>query len=181
MQANPLSTSVARSFLTEHARAPLEAEQRHHHLRRLHRASRPPTAPWSGSPTPTVSMHAVDGRTAARTSRRPATFDLVSEHGQSHIDNPVNALVVRTSTFESTFARFNLYFYDQTGRVLLPDPVLIPRSEQTATNRCAGCSPDPGRTLAEVTRSALPQRTDLDLSVVVTESGVAEVPCRATS
>ena len=75
-----------------------------------------------------------------------------------------------------SFARFNLYFYDQTGRVLLPDPVFIPRGEQTATNLVHGLLAGPGSTLAEVTRSALPSRTDLDLSVVVTESGVAEVP-----
>ena len=34
----------------------------------------------------------------------------------------------------------------------------------------------PGPTLDEISRSALPSRTDLDLSVVVTESGIAEVP-----
>ena len=41
---------------------------------------------------------------------------LVSEKGQWRIDNPLNALVVPTSFFDRSFARFNLYFYDQTGR-----------------------------------------------------------------
>jgi hypothetical protein len=84
--------------------------------------------------------------------------------------------VVPTSFFDRSFARFNLYFFDQTGRTLLPDPVFIPRGEQTATNLVRGLLAGPGFGLAEVTRSALPSRTDLDLSVVVTESGVAEVP-----
>ena len=109
---------------------------------------------------------------------RSETLDLrlVSEDGQWRIDNPVNALVVPTSFFDRSFARFNLYFYDQTGRVLLPDPVFIPRGEQTATNLVRGLLAGPGSILDEISRSALPSRTDLDLSVVVTESGVAEVP-----
>ena len=103
-------------------------------------------------------------------------IQLVSEGGQWRIDNPMNALVVPTSFFDRSFARFNLYFYDQTGRVLLPDPVFIPRGEQTATNLVRGLLAGPGPTLDEISRSALPSRTDLDLSVVVTESGIAEVP-----
>ena len=84
------------------------------------------------------------GRTRRPDGRRTLDFHLVSEHGQWRIDNPVNALVVRTSFFESSFARFNLYFYDQTGRVLLPDPVFIPRGEQTATNLVRGLLAGPG-------------------------------------
>ena len=77
---------------------------------------------------------------------RSETLDirLVSEDGQWRIDNPVNALVVPTSFFDRSFARFNLYFYDQTGRVLLPDPVFIPRGEQTATNLVRGLLAGPG-------------------------------------
>ena len=96
--------------------------------------------------------------------------------GQWRIDNPVNALAVPTFFFDRSFARFNLYFYDATGRTLLPDPVFIPRGEQTATNLVRGLLAGPGSALGDIARSALPQRTDLDLSVVVTESGVAEVP-----
>ena len=88
----------------------------------------------------------------------------------------MNALVVPTSFFDRSFARFNLYFYDQTGRVLLPDPVFIPRGKQTATNLVRGLLAGPGPTLNAISRSALPPGTDLDLSVVVTESGIAEVP-----
>ena len=54
--------------------------------------------------------------------------------------------------------------------------MFIPRGEQTATNLVRGLLAGPGRPLDEISRSALPSRTALDLSVVVTESGVAEVP-----
>ena len=84
--------------------------------------------------------------------------------------------MVPTSYFERSFSRFNLYFFDQTGSVLLPDPVFLPRGEQTATSLVRGLLRGPGTALRGVSRSAFPSRTALDLSVVVTESGVAEVP-----
>ena len=49
-------------------------------------------------------------------------------------------------------------FYDQTGRVLVPDPVFIPQGEQTATNLVRGLLAGPGRTISDVSRSALPSR-----------------------
>jgi hypothetical protein len=175
MQANPLSTSVAREFLTERARSAWKpnsgtivyeaftvdpnAEGARVRLADTQRLDA--RGGWVGGPP---------GRAEILDLR------LVSEDGQWRIDNPVNALVVPTSFFDRSFARFNLYFYDQTGRVLLPDPVFIPRGEQTATNLVRGLLAGPGATLSEISRSALPSRTDLDLSVVVTESGVAEVP-----
>ena len=175
MQANPLSTSVARTFLSERARRAwqpnrgtvvydaFEVQQTR-----------------DGANVRLADIRRLDARGGWRggSPGASATLDtrLVSERGQWRIDNPPDALVVPTSFFDRSFARFNLYFYDQTGRTLLPDPVFIPRGEQTATNLVRGLLTGAGRGLAPVTRSALPSRTDLDLSVVVTESGVAEVP-----
>ncbi|WP_155918243.1 LpqB family beta-propeller domain-containing protein [Marmoricola sp. URHB0036] len=175
MQANPLSTSVARSYLTEHARASWKPNDG-----TIIYDAYTVRQTTDGAVVRLADTHRLDARGGWQNTPPGRSldlrFDLVSEHGQWRIDNPTNALIVRTSFFESSFARFNLYFYDQTGRVLLPDPVFIPRGEQTATNLVRGLLAGPGSTLAEVSRSALPERTDLDLSVVVTESGVAEVP-----
>lgn len=104
---------------------------------------------------------------------------LVSEDGQWRIDNPPNQLVVRSSDFESQFTRFNLYFYDQTDRVLMPEQVFIPRGEQTATNLVRGLLAGPSADTASIARSSFPVGTTLDLSVTVTDSGVAEVPLSA--
>jgi hypothetical protein len=175
MQANPLSTSVARTFLSERAR-------------RTWRPNRGTIVydgfevaqTRNGANVRLSDIRRLDARGGWRggSPGRSTTLGmrLVSEDGQWRIENPPNALVVPTSFFDRSFARFNLYFFDQTGRTLLPDPVFIPRGEQTATNLVRGLLAGAGFGLAEVTRSALPSRTDLDLSVVVTESGVAEVP-----
>ena len=175
MQANPLSTSVARSFLSERAKTAWKPNSGTivYEAVSVHTTT-------DGADVRLADTHRLDARGGwqggAPGSSKTLHLKLVSEAGQWRIDNPVDALVVPTSFFDRSFARFNLYFYDQTGRVLLPDPVFIPRGEQTATNLVRGLLAGPGSSLAEVARSALPSRTDLDLSVVVTESGVAEVP-----
>jgi hypothetical protein len=176
MTANPLSTSVARTFLSEHARATWKPNN----ATILYDGQSTVTQTTNGARVRLTDTHRLDARGGWQNTApgRSTTLDLdlVSEGGQWRIDNPANALIVPMSFFDRSFARFNLYFYDQTGRVLLPEPVFIPRGEQTATNLVRGLLAGPGSSLAEVARSALPQRTDLDLSVLVTESGVAEVP-----
>jgi hypothetical protein len=176
MQANPLSTSVARKFLSEHARATWKPNNG----TILYEGTPSVKQTTDGAQVRLADTHRLDARGGWQNTPpgRSTTLDLalVSEGGQWRIDNPANALVVPMAFFDRSFARFNLYFFDQTGRVLLPDPVFIPRGEQTATNLVRGLLAGPGSSLAEVSRSALPQRTDLDLSVLVTEGGVAEVP-----
>lgn len=175
MQANPLSTSVARQFLSERA----TSNWRPNRGTVVYEAFTVRTTS-AGAKVRLADTRRLDARGGWRGGPpgRSETLDLelVSENGQWRIDNPVDALVVPMSFFDRSFARFNLYFFDQTGRVLLPDPVFIPRGEQTATNLVRGLLAGPGDTIGEISQSALPLRTDLDLSVVVTESGVAEVP-----
>lgn len=174
MQANPLSTSVARSYLTEHAKA----SWRPSHGTIVYEADTV-QATSRGVRVRLTDTRRLDSRGGWRGSRAGSeTLDihLVSENGQWRIDNPVDALVVPVSYFERSFARYDLYFYDQTGQVVLPDPVFIPRGQQTATNLVRGLLAGPGAALSPVTRSAVPPGTTLDLSVVVTESGIAEVP-----
>ena len=175
MTANPLSTSVAREFLTDRARAAWKPNRG----TIVYEAYS--LLPGSAG----VRVRLADTRRLdARGGWRGGTpggsesidFQLVNEDGQWRIDNPMNALVVPSSFFDRSFARFNLYFFDQTGRTLLPDPVFIPRGEQSATNLVRGLLAGPGSSIGDISLSALPQGTTLDLSVVVTESGVAEVP-----
>ena len=144
MQANPLSTSVARTFLSERARETWKPN-RGTVVYEAFEVS--PTQ--HGAKVRLADTRRLDARGGWRggSPGRSETLDirLVSEDGQWRIDNPMNALVVPTSFFDRSFARFNLYFYDQTGRALLPDPVFIPRGEQTATNLVRGLLAGPGR------------------------------------
>lgn len=202
MQANPLSTSVARGFLTSRAKSEWRPDQ----ATVVYAASAvaavgvdPGVAtgvdPGGDPPSATgvreakvvtrlSDAHRLDRRggwlngPTGRTER--LELGLRRESGQWRIDDPVDALVVPESYFEGRFAPFSLFFFDQTGRVLVPDTVFIPRGEQTATNLVRGLIAGPGRLLRPVVRNAFPATTDLDLSVLVSDAGVAEVPLSAT-
>jgi hypothetical protein len=175
MQANPPSTAVARKFLTRVARDTWSPNQgtlvydartildrdatvrvRFSDVHRLDARGG-----WLGGPP---------GRTAT------VDFRMVREDGQWRIANPPDALAVPASYFASLFVPFDLYFFDQTRSVLVPDRVYVPAGEQTATNLVRGLLLGPGRDLDPVTRTAFPSRTLLDLGVVVTDDGTAEVP-----
>lgn len=174
MQANPISPAAARMFLSDHARQNWRPDGgtivydastvQQHGARVLTRLSDAhdldARGSWSATPTQTRSM----------------SFRLVKEKGQWRIDNPLNALMVRSSYFQSQFVPYNLYFFDHSGRVLVPDPVYLPIGEQTATSLVRGLLSGPDPALASVVRTSFPATTALDLSVVVTDSGVAEVP-----
>jgi hypothetical protein len=95
------------------------------------------------------------------------------EDGQYRITNPPDALIVPADWFAQRFTQLSLYFFDQTGRILVPEPVFVPRGDQlasTLTDRLL----DPGDELLGVSRSYLPSG-DAGLSVPVTEQGVAEI------
>jgi hypothetical protein len=175
MQANPPSTAVARQFLSDTARdtwtpnqgtivydAPTLADQGNAVRVRFSDAQRlDARGGWvGGSPGQSANLR----------------LRLVREEGQWRITNPPNALAVPESYFASLFVPFDLYFYDQSGRVLVPDRVYVPAGEQTATNLVRGLLLGPGASLESVTTSAFPSRSLLDLGVVVTAGGMAEVP-----
>lgn len=180
MQANPPSTAIARSFLSEQAKdtwKPTEGTIVYDGLvvdggvdsvtARLHSAYRlTPYGAW------------LDG-----TSPRTTTLSLtmVQEKGQWRIDNPPNALAVQTPYFSSLFIGFDLYYFDRTGTVLVPMRVYLPRGEQTATNLVRGlvAGPPPGQ--RDVAMTALPGQVGPDFAVVVNDAGIAEVPLGASA
>lgn len=174
MQANPPSTAVAREFLSKQARSTWKPVRG--------------TIVYDGSTVETTAevvtarfsdAHRLDPAGAwvqGAAGTTSVSYALTSEDGEWRIDNPPNALAVPASYFSSLFVPFTLYFYDRTGTVLVPRRVYIPRGEQTATNLVRGLLAGPGRALDAVATSAFPTRTDLDLAVVVDDSGLAEIP-----
>ena len=100
-------------------------------------------------------------------------FNMVSEEGEYRISDPPDALIVQDTWFAQRFVQVSLYFFDRTGRILVPEPVFVPRGEQlasTLTNRLL----DPGENLQGISRTYLPT-VDAGLSVPVSDQGVAEV------
>lgn len=175
MQANPPSTAVARKFLARVARdtwSPNQGTLVYDARTLLDRG---------GSVRVRFSdVHRLDARGGwlggppGRTEN--VDFRMVREDGEWRIANPPDALAVPASYFASLFVPFDLYFFDQTQRVLVPDRIYVPAGEQTASNLVRSLLLGPGPDLDPVTTTAFPSRTLLDLGVVVTDEGTAEIP-----
>ena len=59
-------------------------------------------------------------------SGREEDFTLVQAGGQWRISSAPNALLLTSDSFNSDYQLRNLYFFDPTGKFLVPDPVYVP-------------------------------------------------------
>jgi hypothetical protein len=175
MTAVPLTTSVARSFLTETAQPvwnPNESTV-------VYQSSAIDLVPDGVRVTLGDAQH-LDSRGGWLGGVSPGEgrldLRLVRDGGEWRIANPPDAVVVPEWYLDSRFAPVNLYFFDQTNRVLVPERIYLPRGEQRASTLVRALLAGPGDGLAEVTRTAFPRGTQLDLSVPVGPDGTAEVP-----
>lgn len=176
MQANPPSTAIARTFLSEKAAATWKPADG--------------TIVYDGSSvevdgdlirTRLSDAHRLDPRGRWDTEAAPPLdrfdFSLVREGGEWRIDNPTNALAVPASYFPSLFVPFHLYFFDRSGSVLVPERVYLPRGEQTATNLLRGLLAGPRASETAALTTAIPDQPDaFGRGVLVSDTGVAEVP-----
>jgi hypothetical protein len=174
MQANPINTGAARGFLSEHARtswAPdggtivYDSSTVEQHGRAVvvrltgtHRIDA--SGVWEGGPARRLTLH----------------FAMTRDQKQWRIDDPVSALMVRSSYFQSRFGAYDLYFFDQGNRVLVPQTVYVPDGELAASTLVRGLLNGPDARLSGVAHSSFPVGATLDPSVVVSDRGVAEVP-----
>ena len=175
MQATPIRDDVAREFLADSSRRTWNpdatiiyddislpqpslgrASRRRHADRR--RPDRRPRAP--GRARPTTDLHFSVGR------RRVTSY---------RIALPKDTLIVPRSWYTQRFRQVSLYFFDPTSKVLVPDPVFVPRGVDLASilvqRLIAGPSPD----LVGYSRNLLPEGVDPDISVPVSDDGVATV------
>lgn len=175
MQANPLSTSVARKFLTRQA----SASWRPSRSTLIYEAYAVDPVP-GGVNVRLSAVRRLDARggwVGSDAGSSPTLhLQMVGENGEWRIDNPPDALIVPSSYFEARFQRFNLWFYDQNEQQLLPDPVFLPRGENSGTNLVRSLLGGPAPGLRDVMHSAIPPGVALGLPVVVTGSGHADIP-----
>lgn len=102
-------------------------------------------------------------------------FSMVQEKGEWRIASAPNALIVPQSWFDARFTQVSLYFFDPSGRILVPEPVFVPRGAQLATTLVRALVAGPSDTLAGVARTFLPSGVSAGLSVPVDSDGVATV------
>lgn len=174
MLATPTQTRTAQLYLSQDAQAAWNPG--------LSTITYDDKSPPRGTGPVTVDLVSADqlnasgaweGQLSAAASR--LTFPMVREGGQWRIAAVPNALIVPKSWFESRYSHENLYWFDQTGRVLVPEPVFVPRGTQLATSLVRDLVQGPSPELAGTARSFLPQGVGEGLSVPVSPDGTAEI------
>lgn len=173
MSAWPIEIGVARQYLSQEAAAAWNPDQG----TITFAAALPPQV--SGN-VATVDLQQAEHLDASGAwlgdlpdDEQQLTFHLTSEDGEFRIADPRDALIVRDSWFAQRFIQVSLYFFDRTGRILVPEPVFVPRGGQlasTLTNRLL----EPGEDLQGISRTYLPT-VDAGLSVPVSDQGIAQI------
>jgi hypothetical protein len=173
MQSSPQSTTVARKFLTEEARAAWSPDK---------------TTLVYGTRLVTGSRRSFDVslQQAVRLDDRGTwlgevgkgvdyTLELTRERGEWRITDPPDALVIPRTYFDSRYQQYFVYFFDPTAQVLVPEPTYLPSGEQAATLLVRRLLQGPHPGLEGVFRTFIPGGTEYVLSVPVSREGVADV------
>ncbi|MEO5708426.1 MAG: LpqB family beta-propeller domain-containing protein [Nocardioidaceae bacterium] len=179
MTATPLSTYVAKQFLTSESSSSWVPEQG--------------TVVYGGStiemlPGGRVELRLTDvvdlddrgswlgDRT--RGAGRVYTLKLVKEGGDWRISDPPDRLIIPRTHFDTEYQQYFLYFFDKSAQVLVPEPVYVPRGVQAPTLLVAALLKGPAPSLSGVETTFVPRGTHLDgiSSVPVSRDNTAEVP-----
>lgn len=113
-----------------------------------------------------------EGPVSARDSR--ITFPMVHQDGEWRIAQVPNALIVPDDFYDSNYESASLYYFDPTGRILVPEPVHVPQGSQLATALVNDLLRGAPSSASSVSQTFIPSGLSVDFSVPVS-NGVAEV------
>jgi len=174
MTATPLTTRTAAKFLSRQARSQWRPQRvitytdntpsrgTRHVVVRLRGADQVgPGGQWQGSvPGP----------------QRRLVFPMVRENNEWRIDAVPDALIVPRNFYDQQFSDDSqIYFFDPTGRILVPEPVHVPQGSQLASSLVKVLARGPSTSLNGVVRTFLPPGLSLNVGVPVSKDGVALV------
>ena len=100
-------------------------------------------------------------------------FPMKLEDGEYRISDPPPYLIVEKSWFAQRFQQASLYYFDPSARILVPDPVFVPRGRQFLSSLVNGLLQAPPAELTGAEQSYFPR--DLTALSVPVSDGVAEV------
>lgn len=101
-------------------------------------------------------------------------FPVVTEDGEWRIADVPNTLIVPEDFFEQRFLPATVHWFDPSGEILVPEPVIVPAGETLTTSLVRSLLSGPEAGLSDVVRSYLP--TDLEVtSVPVSSGGLADI------
>ncbi|WP_158009791.1 LpqB family beta-propeller domain-containing protein [Carbonactinospora thermoautotrophica] len=103
------------------------------------------------------------------------TFHLVREHGEWRIADPPERLYVSSFDFERAYELVNVYFFDRTGRTLVPDPVYLRDRGDLVTEVTQRLLRGPTSWLRPAVSNQFPLSTVLATDHVPVDGGIASV------
>ena len=176
MQAYPVSTDVAREFLSRDAADAWPPSRSTVVYQSLD---------FGETPGGVVEMQVVEQArlgpqgsyqpAIAGQQREPVQWELVQEGGEWRIAEPPDELYISTAYFEKYYRSHNLYFLDLSQKIAVGVPAYFPDGEQLATSLIRALLEGPPPTAAGQVRTAIPSRASLDVPIPVESDGVAEV------
>jgi hypothetical protein len=177
MTATPLQTVTAREFLTPQAQSQWQPQRVVTYVNRL---------PLRGTHEVVVRLRApaqvgTRGQWQGSLSRAAArlTFPMLRVNHQWRIASVPNALIVPRNFYDQQYQEAEIYFFDPSGRILVPEPVHLPQGSQLATTLVRALLRGPSAALSGVVRSFLPPGVSTG-SVPVSADGVADVTLKGT-
>jgi Lipoprotein LpqB beta-propeller domain/Sporulation and spore germination len=176
MTATPIQTSVAQQYLTTSAQTAWDPE-----LETIvyGDATRPQNQTRVAVGVAMTDAYELDSRGAyvgpVPEAELTLTFAMDLEDGQWRISELPDALIVPRGWVDDHYRAVDVYYLDPTARILVPEPVSVPRGEQFATALMRSLLAGPGPALKGVSRNLLPPGLTLGLSVPVDADGLADV------
>jgi len=172
MTATPLQTTTAQQFLAG------PAQDQWQPRRVVTYTSH--TAP-EGNARVRVSVRGADQigtrgqwRGPVAPAARHLDFPMTRENGEWRIASAPDALIVPRSFFDQQYEDAQIYFFDPTGQILVPEPVHVPQGSQLASALVKALLRGPAGSLDGVERSFFPPGLSVRLSVAV-DRNLAEV------
>jgi Lipoprotein LpqB beta-propeller domain/Sporulation and spore germination len=177
MTATPLSTNRAGDFLTKGARAQWRPRRvLSYAVPSLRRRGSDVIVRLRG-----LQEVGAAGQWQGRDASGPVriTFPMARENGQWRIAAAPDALIVPGDFYDANYEDASLYFFDPTGRILVPEPVHVPQGPQLASTLVRALLRAPPTGSSSVARTFIPPGLTFGLSVPVNDY-VAEVNLTGT-
>ncbi len=177
MKAVPVSTEVAREFLTDEAAQTWSPERRTGiHTPFTVVAKDSGVVQLRSREVATLSVRGVYRQTPSGAAQRALSLRLKQTGAGWRIVDPPNSLLISSQFFDEYFRPFNLYFFDPGGRALIPDPVWMPLGDQLPTQLVRGVLAGPTPWLKSQASTALSADAASDVSAPMRSSdGVVDV------
>lgn len=178
-EAFPVSTSVARDFLTPRAAERWDPGRRTVVYTTSSLADVQVTAPRGSVGLRTLEVARLDTRgtyhpvPTGRSVRR--TLDVVRTDSGWRISDPPSALLLSAGYFEEYFRPHDLYFFDPTGAALVPDPVWLPLGDQLTTDLAEGLLAGPTRWLRGQAVTTVSAKAGVRVSAPLGTDGIVDV------